>query len=103
MVTLAFLIGWAMPRARLLAAFVVLVLGIVAIGAWPHLASREVRVIAAPEPGERALLVASFTTLWVNNDAEAVKAEIERLDADVITLIEMGPAKRRILGGMVSD
>jgi len=97
-VTAAFLIGWAMPRARLLTAFVVLVLGIVAIGAWPHLASREVRVLAAAQPGERPLKVASFNTLWINNDADAVKAEIERLDADVITLIEMGPAKRRILG-----
>ena len=33
--------------------FVVLVLGIVAIGAWPHLASREVRVLATAQPGER--------------------------------------------------
>lgn len=96
-VTLAFLIGWAMPRARLLSAFVVLVLGLVAIGAWPHLASREVRVLAQLQPGERALKVASFNTLWSNHDADAVKAEIERLDADLITLIEMGPAKRRIL------
>lgn len=101
-VTAAFLIGWAMPRARLLTAFVVLVLGIVAIGAWPHLASREVRVLAEAQPGERALKVASFNTLWVNNDADAVKAEIERLDADVITLIEMGPAKRRILGELTA-
>lgn len=96
-VTLAFLVGWAMPRARLLSAFVVLGLGIVAIGAWPHLASREARVLAEPQSGERSLKVASFNTLWVNQDADAVKAEIERLDADVITLIEMGPAKRRIL------
>lgn len=97
-VTLAFLIGWAMPRARLLTAFVVLVSGIVAIGAWPHVASREARVLAEAQSGERSLKVASFNTLWVNQDADAVKAEIERLDADVITLIEMGPAKRRILG-----
>lgn len=96
-VTLGFLLGMLMPRAKLLTACVVMVLGIVAIGAWPHIASREPRIIGKLQPGERALRVASFNTLWVNNDAAAVKAEIARLDADVITLIEMGPAKRPIL------
>lgn len=96
-VALGFLVGCLMPRAKLLAAFVVIVVGIVAIGAWPHVASREARVLSALQPGERALRVASFNTLWVNQNADAVRAEIERLDADVITLIEMGPAKRRIM------
>jgi len=95
--TAGFLIGMLMPRAKLLAAFVVMVIGIVAIGAWPHVASLEPRVMGDVQPGERALKVASFNTLWINNDADAVKAEIVRLDADVITLIEMGPSKRRIL------
>jgi endonuclease/exonuclease/phosphatase (EEP) superfamily protein YafD len=95
--TAAFLIGMVMPRGKLLAAFVIMVVGIVAIGAWPHVASREPRVVGTAQPGERALKVASFNTLWVNNDAAAVRAEIERLDADIITLIEMGPAKRPIL------
>ncbi|MEI7600897.1 MAG: endonuclease/exonuclease/phosphatase family protein [Aestuariivirga sp.] len=100
--TLGFLIGMVMPRAKLLTAFVVMVIGIVAIGAWPHLASREPRVVGEVQQGERALKVASFNTLWVNNNADAVRAEIERLDADVITLIEMGPAKRPILGQLKS-
>ncbi len=99
-ITVAFLIGWAMPRAKLLSALVVLVLGIVAIGAWPHLASREARVLATAQPGERALKVASFNTLWVNQNADAVKAEVERLDADIIVLIEIGPPKRRILADL---
>ena len=99
-ITVAFLIGWAMPRAKLLSALVVLVLGIVAIGAWPHLASREARVLATAQQGERALKVARFNTLWVNQNADAVKAEIERLDADIIVLIEMGPPKRRILADL---
>lgn len=97
-VTVAFLIGRLMPRARLFTAGLVLVLGLVAIGAWPHVASRAPAVTGKPEAGERALKVASFNTLWVNQDAAAVKAEVERLDADIITLIEMGPAKRRMLG-----
>lgn len=101
-ITVAFLIGWAMPRAKLLSAFVVLVLGIVAIGAWPHLASREARVLATAQPGERAFKVASFNTLWGNQKADAVKAEVERLDADLIVLIEMDRAKRPILAQLKS-
>lgn len=96
-VTLAFLLGWLMPRAKLLTAFVVLVFGIVGIGVWPHMASRVPLVMGEAAANERELKVASFNTLWSNQDADAVKAEVLRLDADVITLIEMGPAKRRIL------
>ena len=93
----AFLVGLLMPRAKLLTAAVLLVLGIAGIGMWPHLASRDPWPAVTAAEGERALKVASFNTLWINNDADAVKAEIVRLDADVIVLIEMGPAKRRIL------
>ena len=96
-VTIAFLLGMLMPRAKLLTAFVVLVLGIVGIGMWPHLASRVPIALGKAEAGERELKVASFNTYWSNPDADAVKAEILALDADVITLIEMGPDKRRIL------
>lgn len=96
-ITLAFLLGGVMPRAKLLTASVLLVLGIAGIGMWPHLASRGPWPATAAAAGERALRVASFNTLWVNDDADAVKAEILRLDADIIVLIEMGPAKRRIL------
>jgi endonuclease/exonuclease/phosphatase (EEP) superfamily protein YafD len=95
--TIGFLVGMLMPRGKLLAAFVVMVIGIVGIGAWPHVASRQPVIMGQLQPGEHALKVASFNTLWVNNDAAAVKAEIERLDADIIMLIEMGPGKRSIL------
>ncbi|WP_421695405.1 endonuclease/exonuclease/phosphatase family protein [Aestuariivirga sp.] len=96
-VTAAFLIGWAMPRAKLLTAFVVLVIGIVGIGVWPHVASRVPTVTGQAAAGERALKVVSFNTLWTNENAEAVRAEIERIDADIVNLVEMGPAKRPIL------
>jgi endonuclease/exonuclease/phosphatase (EEP) superfamily protein YafD len=93
----AFLVGRLMPRGKLLTAMVILLVGIVANGAWPHLASRSPHVLAAAGEGERAMTVASFNTLWVNENAEAVRAEIERIDADVVTLIEMSPAKKQIL------
>ena len=97
LIALAFLLGGLMPRARLLTATVLLVLGIAGVGMWPHLASRGPWPAVAAAGGERALKVASFNTLWVSEDADAVKAEILRLDADVLVLIEMGSAKRRIL------
>jgi endonuclease/exonuclease/phosphatase (EEP) superfamily protein YafD len=96
----AFGIGLILPRARLLVAPLLVLAGIVAIGLWPHLASDAPRIIASPAEGERSLRVASFNTLWVNEDWESVRAEIERLDADVVALLEMNPAKRGILAAL---
>lgn len=97
LVALAFLIGLLMPRAKLLTAFLVIVAGVAAIGAWPHAVSRTGGPVASAAAGERALRVASFNTRYVNNDAAAIEAEVRRLDADVVALIEMGPGKRRML------
>lgn len=99
-ITLAFVIGLLMPRAKLLAAFIVIVLGVLGIGAWPHLASQKVMSFASAAEGERELKVASFNTLYVSEQADAVQAEILRLDADIITLLEMGNNKRRILAAV---
>lgn len=96
-VTLAFGVGLLMPRAKLLVAFVVIVAGVIAIGTWPHLASQASTAVAIATPDQREMRVASFNTLYVNENVEAVKSEIIRLDADVVTLLEMGPKKRRIL------
>ena len=97
---LAFLAGRLVPRGKLLVAMLLLLFGAVAVGAWPHLASRTPRVLAAAGQGERALTVASFNTLWVNGEADAVRAEIERLDADVVALIELGPSKKSLLSDL---
>lgn len=93
---LAFLVGLLMPRGKLLAAFLIMVVGVVGIGMWPHTAPQTPLSVAAPE-GQRALRVATFNTLYVNDNAEAVQAELQRLDADIVTLLEMGPSKRKIL------
>jgi endonuclease/exonuclease/phosphatase (EEP) superfamily protein YafD len=100
-VTVAFLIGMLMPRAKLLAAFLVIVAGVVAIGIWPHLMSREQgATVGAAPAGQKALRVASFNTLYRNDDAAAVAAEVRRLNADVVALIEMGPSKRKVVEGL---
>jgi endonuclease/exonuclease/phosphatase (EEP) superfamily protein YafD len=74
----------------------------VGIGAWPHVASGSPEIHATAGEGERALRVASFNTLWTNEEVEAVRAEIERLDADVVTLLEVNPAKRSMLAALRS-
>ena len=102
LLTAAFLVGMMLRRAKLFVALLLILAGVVGIGVWPHLASRSPSVIAAAAAGERALRVASFNTLYVNDDADAVRHEIERLDADIVTLIEVNPAKRRILAELKS-
>jgi endonuclease/exonuclease/phosphatase (EEP) superfamily protein YafD len=99
-VTLAFLVGLFMRRAKLLTAFLIIVAGLVGIGAWPHVASRAPMSFIAAGETERELKVATFNTLYVSAQADAVQAEILRIDADVITLLEMGTNKRRILDAL---
>jgi len=97
LMAVAFLIGLLMPRAKLLIAFVILVLGLVGIGTWPHYVSERPQRLVEPAAGEREIRVASFNTWYDNQEAAAVEAEIARLDADIVTLIEFGPNKRAIL------
>jgi endonuclease/exonuclease/phosphatase (EEP) superfamily protein YafD len=98
--TAAFAAGLLLPRAKLLVALLLVLAGVVAIGVWPHVASHSPQPIATPAAGERALKVASFNTRWINEDADRVLAEIERLDADIVTLLEVNPAKRQILAAL---
>ncbi len=98
--TAAFAVGLLLPRARVLVALLLVLGGVVAIGVWPHLASRSPQPLATAAAGERTLSVASFNTQWINEDADRVLAEIERLDADIVTLLEVNPAKRRILAAL---
>jgi endonuclease/exonuclease/phosphatase (EEP) superfamily protein YafD len=96
-VALAFAVGLVMPRAKLLTAFVLLVAGILGIGLWPHVASQAVSRLAGPTAGQIELKVASFNTNYDEDNSDAVRAEIVRLNPDVMTLIEFGPSKRPIL------
>jgi endonuclease/exonuclease/phosphatase (EEP) superfamily protein YafD len=102
LLTLACAIGLLLRRARLLVASLLVLGGVVTIGVWPHVASRNPVVLATAAAGQRALSVASFNTLWVNEDAGRLRAEIERIDADIVTLLEVGPAIQRRLGDLKS-
>lgn len=101
-VTIAFLIGLFMPRAKLLFAFVVLIVCLVGYGMWPHYLSGSPREVGRLEAGQRALKVAHFNTWYDNRQIDAVRGEIERIGADVITLVEVGPAKKPLLDALRS-
>lgn len=97
MMALAFAIGYAMPRARVLVACVLLVAGVVAWGTWPHLASGGTAPTIEARPGERSVRLMSFNTWFLNSNADAVAGEIERQDPDIVVLVELGPEKRAVL------
>lgn len=98
--TAGFVIGFIMPRARLLAAFIVIILGLLAIGIWPHAMGRLPANMATAPAGQREITVASFNTWYWNQNVDAVRAEVERLDADIVTLVEMGPNKKPALAAL---
>jgi endonuclease/exonuclease/phosphatase (EEP) superfamily protein YafD len=73
-----------------------------AYGAWPHLVSTPLQ--QGPYQmvtGETLLRVAHFNTYKNNSDTKAITAEILRLNADVIDLVEMSTEKKlAILPGL---
>ena len=102
LLTAAFVIGFLMPRAKLLVAFLIIIAGLAGIGVWPHLASRVPITLGSAAAGEKDIRVASFNTWYSNQNVGAVQAEIERLDADVITLLELGANKKPMLEALKS-
>ena len=100
--SIAFLFGALMPRAKVLMALVILFPGLIGIGLWPHYVSRSPAVYEAAKAGEREIKVASFNTWYDNQRIDDVETEILRLDADVIVLIEFGPNKRGIARNLAS-
>ena len=93
-ILLAFLIGYLMPRARVLTAVAVIIVAVVAIGVWPHFASRGIEAAGAPSSTEHALRLMSFNTRLARHNGDAVAQEVLRNDPDVAILIEVGEEKR---------
>jgi endonuclease/exonuclease/phosphatase (EEP) superfamily protein YafD len=88
-ITLGFALGCILPRYRAIAGFAISVALIAGYSAWPHYVSRHLgNGPFTPEAGEQVVRVAHFNTHATNLDNDAVAAEILRLDADVMTLIE---------------
>jgi endonuclease/exonuclease/phosphatase (EEP) superfamily protein YafD len=96
---LAFAVALRLPRHRMAAAAATMLVGVVAIGVWPRLASREAPVPKQVDSG-RVVRVMSFNTWLVNDDWQAIAAEIRREDPDVVALIEFGGEKAEALASL---
>ena len=99
----AFTLGLFTPYGKVLTAAVLLVVLVAGYSMWPYYVSANPSVISTVKEGERELRVASYNT-WLKNDrVEDVRAEIARLDADVIVLVELGPNKLGLFDQLLSQ
>ncbi|QIG50994.1 hypothetical protein G5V57_26650 [Nordella sp. HKS 07] len=98
LVVLAFAVTFFMPFARVLTGIAIVMIGLLVISALPHLtaASYPAPEIKAPAD-HRVLRVMSFNTWLLNADVDAMAAEIERNDPDILVLQEFGTEKRALL------
>ncbi|MFO0990899.1 MAG: endonuclease/exonuclease/phosphatase family protein [Hyphomicrobiales bacterium] len=96
-IALAGLIGFVLRRGRTLTTLVLIILGYIGVGLWPHIISYN--VVSEPsgltEQG-RVLKILSFNASLQNLDGEAVAKEVERHSPDIVVLIESGSEKRQV-------
>ncbi len=93
---IAFATGFFMRSRKVATAMLLMIAGVVAIGLWAHTAERELVSGAPTRDGQRELKVVAFNTWKNNHDLQAITAEVLRLDADVVVMVEYGPNKQSI-------
>lgn len=97
-IAVGFGLGCLLPRYRAIAGFAITVALLAAYAAWPHYVSRNpVQGPFITEAGETIVRVGQFNTFAPNLNNDALAAEILRLDADVMTLIEFGAPRLPLL------
>lgn len=96
----AFATGGMMPRARFLTGIVILITGLVIIGLYPQVQSEARFAVADAPSGTQSLKVMSFNMSLLNRRGDLVRAEIERVNPDVVTLIEISPSQRKLLNDL---
>jgi endonuclease/exonuclease/phosphatase (EEP) superfamily protein YafD len=94
----AFVVATFMPKRKAFIGLVLSALFCLGYGLWAQ------STVGPPQggpwtlnPGERAIRAAHFNMFFRNNDFDAIEAEIRRLDADVITLIEFTEEKQALM------
>ena len=93
----ACLLGLMVRRAKVLTAVVVLAIGLIGIGLWPHYASRQPGSAATVAAGERVLRIMTFNTRFESAAWREVADEVVRHDPDVVVLMEVGRSKLPLL------
>jgi endonuclease/exonuclease/phosphatase (EEP) superfamily protein YafD len=101
-VAVGFLLGIVMPRARVLTAMVLILASFLGISIWTHMVSAGPRIVSTPGAQEVPLRLLQFNTWYDNGRIDEIVGELERNDADVVTLLEFGPNKKPILERMRS-
>jgi len=97
LLTIAFLIGLVLPRAKVAFALVLFVGLLAAYGGWPLFRQDNILSARASPPVAGSLKVLSFNTWLSNSSPEEVAAEIGRIDADLVTLVEFDPQQKQLL------
>jgi endonuclease/exonuclease/phosphatase (EEP) superfamily protein YafD len=94
----AFIFAIFFSRFKTLVGLVLTLALLVLYSAWPHIVSNELQgqtfKLAA---GEQQLRIAHFNTYKNNQDFDAIAAEVLRLDADVVGLLEMSNQKKQAI------
>jgi endonuclease/exonuclease/phosphatase (EEP) superfamily protein YafD len=95
MMATAFTVAAVIPRFKAMIGMALLVALMAGYSAWPHVVSKTLQ----PGPfqlaaGETPLRVAHFNTFKNNTDHQAIADEVLRLDADVVSLVEMSRVKK---------
>lgn len=98
LVAIAFAIAWFMPFARVITGIAIVVIGLLVIGVIPHLTAASYPAPEVKAPADhRVVSIMSFNT-WVENaNVDALAAEIQRNDPDIVVLQEIGAEKRALL------
>jgi endonuclease/exonuclease/phosphatase (EEP) superfamily protein YafD len=92
----ACLLGLLVARHSLATAVVLVVLGVIGIGLWPHVASRQGAAPVATGEGWRSVRVMAFNTRHESENWRAVADEVVRQDPDIVVLLEISRGKLAI-------
>jgi endonuclease/exonuclease/phosphatase (EEP) superfamily protein YafD len=93
---IAFCFAIFMPRFKSIFGIGLTLALLTAYGAWPHAVSTALQTPPYElGAGESTLRVAHYNTYKENQDYDAIANEVLRLDADVVSLVEMSNAKKK--------
>src|SRR5262245_25917303 len=78
--------AFVMPRARFFTAVIVIIAGLLSIGAYSHFVSAHAHILNSIWAGEVPLRIVTFNTSVINANTDAISQELRRLDTDVAVL-----------------
>lgn len=91
----AFLVGFFLPRWNVSVAVVLTIIGIILIGVTST--NKPKPIEQALVTGEKRLKLMTFNTWLRNRDWKSVEKEIKTADPDIVTLMEFGSEKAKLL------